>query len=74
MEKVERRVCEQCGEEKRTTIRQVEEWNYYCNLCVRRMAMDHLKDQEGNKGNLFAIIVATLVIGMILGAVGMSFI
>ena len=64
-EKKEWRVCLNCLEEKRTTVRKEEEEKYYCEQCLKRIARTALKQSSPKKG--LNILIWTIVISVIIG-------
>ncbi len=62
-EKIEHRTCEDCGEEKRTTVSFLEEPIYYCEECKKKTAMIAYRKSTTMKGLIVAIII--FVTGMV---------
>ena len=64
-EPTEYRVCLRCNEGKKTTVREEEEENYYCEECLKEIARVALKESSPVKG--FIIIGIVAIIAYLLG-------
>ena len=67
-EPTELRVCLNCNEEKRTTVRKEEEVDYYCEECYKKIAKVALGKSTPVKG--FIILGIAALIAYILGKFG----
>ena len=59
------RICEDCGEDKRTTVYEDEESVYYCEECQKRTAMIAYNQSSPKKGMI--LVFGFLFIGLAIG-------
>ena len=63
--KTEFRICEDCGESKRTTVELFEEPVYYCEECQKKTARVAYKKSSPVVGFIIAAIIA--IVAFMLG-------
>jgi len=70
-EKQIHRLCNKCGVDRRTTVHEFEEANYFCRECLEESGKLSLNESSTSKGFIVVIIVFVLafVLGILFGKI-----